>query len=96
MSDRSFVSSLAIQGEAQEIGIDEIFSLNTAALGGYLPDLIVFLDVDLDRALARTFDAAGDKWETMEKPFFERILMGYEKAKHLPQIAKIWREVDAR
>lgn len=96
VSDRSFVSSLAIQGCAQGLGIESVLSLNTEALAGCIPDLILFLDTDLDVARSRTFDATGDKWEKMEKSFFEKVIDGYREAKQLPLLLSRWREVDAR
>jgi dTMP kinase len=63
ISDRSFVSSCAIQGEAQGLGIERILEINMAIVSDILPDLIIYLDADIDLALARTFDAGGDKFE---------------------------------
>jgi dTMP kinase len=56
ISDRSWLSSCAIQGEAQGLGIERILEINLPIVSGILPDLIIYLDADIDLALARTFD----------------------------------------
>jgi dTMP kinase len=57
ISDRSWLSSCAIQGEAQGLSIERILEINVAIISDILPDLIIYLDIDIDLALARTFDA---------------------------------------
>ena len=51
ISDRSFLSSCAIQGEAQGVGMDRILKINEQALDWVLPDIIIYLDIDIDLAL---------------------------------------------
>ncbi len=63
ISDRSFLSSCAIQGEAQWLGIDTILQVNSEAIDWILPDIILYLDIDIDLALGRTSDIYGDKFE---------------------------------
>ncbi len=53
LSDRCFYSSLAYQGYARRLGIDLVWSINSPALGGTLPDLVVWLETDPGIALAR-------------------------------------------
>jgi dTMP kinase len=54
LCDRFVHSSLAYQGVARGVGMDEVESLNRWATGGLWPDLVVLLDIDpkvgLDRA----------------------------------------------
>ena len=57
ISDRSFLSSLAYQGEAQKLGFDKVMSVNKDAIEDILPDVVLYLDVDVDMAMKRTFDA---------------------------------------
>jgi thymidylate kinase len=45
------------------VGINKILWINKEAVGDILPDIIFYLDVDIDLALSRTFDTSGDKFE---------------------------------
>ncbi len=53
ISDRSAYSSLAYQGGARGLGVDEVRRINEWALEGLWPDLVVFLDVDIRAATER-------------------------------------------
>lgn len=53
LSDRCYYSSLAYQGYARRLGVERVWSVNAPALGGTLPDLVVWLDADAEAALAR-------------------------------------------
>ena len=53
LSDRCYYSSLAYQGYARRLGVGRVWSVNRPALGGTLPDLVVWLDMDAEAALAR-------------------------------------------
>lgn len=46
LSDRTYYSSLAYQGGARGLGIEDVRALNERVLGGVVPDLVVVLDVD--------------------------------------------------
>jgi thymidylate kinase len=39
-----------------------------------MPDIIFYLDVDIDTALARTFDSSGDKFEKEGREFYKKII----------------------
>lgn len=56
ISDRSFLSSCAIQGEAQGLGIEKILEMNLPIVQDILPDIVLYLDIDIDLALSRTSD----------------------------------------
>ena len=51
--DRFVDSSLAYQGFARRLGVDEVLAVNEPALQGLLPDLTLVLDVDPVVGLAR-------------------------------------------
>ncbi|MXX44895.1 MAG: dTMP kinase, partial [Acidimicrobiia bacterium] len=53
LSDRCYYSSLAYQGYARRLGVGRVWSVNRPALGGTLPDLVVWMDMDAGAALAR-------------------------------------------
>lgn len=57
VSDRSYYSSLAYQGGARGLGVDEVRRVNEAGLGGVVPDLVVVLDVDPATGLGRQDEA---------------------------------------
>ena len=53
LSDRCYYSSLAYQGYARRLGVGRVWSVNGPALDGTLPDLVVWMDMDAEAALAR-------------------------------------------
>lgn len=79
ISDRSFLSSCTIQWEAQWLGIDRVLEINTPAISTIIPEKIIYLDIDVELALSRTFDHEGDKFEREGRDFYESIVRGYEK-----------------
>jgi dTMP kinase len=95
VSDRSFCSSLAYQGHAQGLWLERVWSINKEAVSRYLPDLILYLTVELEIALSRTFDASGDKWESKKKDFFASVTEGFEAIEHRPVLADKWKTIDA-
>jgi dTMP kinase len=56
ISDRSFYSSLAYQGEGRGLGVEAVRAVNLAAVAGVVPDLVVVLEVEPEAALARQSD----------------------------------------
>lgn len=53
VSDRSYYSSLAYQGGARGLGVDEVRAVNEAGLDGIVPDLVAVLWLDPGHALTR-------------------------------------------
>ena len=53
LCDRFIYSSLAYQGYARGISVEEIFSINKFAIGEYMPDKNIFFDVAPEIGLAR-------------------------------------------
>ncbi|SFB31406.1 thymidylate kinase [Lentibacillus halodurans] len=53
LCDRFVDSSLAYQGFARGLGMEEVFSVNQFAIQGVMPDLTLFLDVKPEKGLAR-------------------------------------------
>ncbi len=95
ISDRSFLSSLAYQWEAQWLGFDTVLSVNKDAIDRILPDYIIYMDINIDTALSRTFDAVWDKWEKMWKEFFQSISLGYDKCEKLELLKDRFIRIDA-
>ena len=57
VSDRSVYSSLAYQGGARGLGIDQVRRVNAAGLGGVWPETVVLLRLDPGRGFAREEEA---------------------------------------
>ncbi|MBN2604626.1 MAG: dTMP kinase, partial [Bacilli bacterium] len=45
LCDRFIDSSLAYQGHARGLGIDNVYNINKFAIGNVLPDITIFIDV---------------------------------------------------
>ena len=59
IADRYIDSSLAYQGCARGLGIDEVMSVNLTATGGLLPDRTILLELDWADAGRRVRRSAG-------------------------------------
>lgn len=46
LCDRFIDSSLAYQGHARGLGIDDVYSINQFAIGDQMPDLTIYFDID--------------------------------------------------
>jgi dTMP kinase len=77
--DRFVDSSLAYQGAARGLGIDEVAAVNRFATRGLVPDRTVLLDVDpsVGRARQAGRGRAPDRLEREEEPFFAAVAEGY-------------------
>lgn len=53
ISDRTYYSSLAYQGHARGLGIDELRRVNELGLRGVVPDLVFVIDIDPELGLGR-------------------------------------------
>ena len=76
VSDRYVDSSLAYQGHARDLGIDEVYELNRIATRGLLPDVTFVLEVDPDTS-ARRIGQSPDRIEREGRDFRQRVLDGY-------------------
>ena len=78
--DRFIDSSLAYQGYARRIGIDEVMEINHFAIEGHMPDLTLFLDVlpevGMERIGVRGYK---DRLELAGEDFHQRVYDGYHK-----------------
>jgi dTMP kinase len=84
ISDRYVDSSLAYQGVARGLGLDEVYELNRVATGGLLPDVAFVLEVDADTSATRV-GGNRDRIEREGGDFRRRIAEGYrEVAERFP------------
>jgi dTMP kinase len=91
VSDRFLDSSLAYQGGARGLGIDEVGRINSFALGGLRPDLTLLLDLDPATAAARAGQA--DRFEDEGAELQRRVLDAYEEL--VAAEPERWRRIDA-
>jgi dTMP kinase len=91
VSDRFLDSSLAYQGAARGLGIDEVAAVNELATAGLKPDLTFLLVLDQTAATAR--GAEDDRFENEGAAFQQRVQEAYERmAAGEPER---WRRIDA-
>jgi dTMP kinase len=76
LSDRFIDSSLAYQGYARELGVDEVYELNRVATGGLLPDVTFILQVDPETSVKRV-GRRPDRIEREGLDFHRRVVLGY-------------------
>ncbi|QGH32627.1 dTMP kinase [Gracilibacillus salitolerans] len=53
LCDRFVDSSLAYQGAARGLGVEEVFQINQFAIAGQMPDLTLFFDIQPEEGLKR-------------------------------------------
>jgi dTMP kinase len=91
VSDRFLDSSLAYQGGARGLGIDDVERINRFATRGLRPDLTVLLDLPVEEAALR--GGESDRFEEEGAELQEAVLAAYE---HLIEAdPERWRRVDA-
>lgn len=76
VSDRSWASSLAYQGYGRGLSLASLDLVNQWAMGDSLPDLVLLVDVPVDRALAR-LGSDRDRLEREGDEFHRRVAAGF-------------------
>lgn len=81
ISDRYFDSSVAYQGAARELDVEEVRKISLWAVDNLLPDLTVLLDLPAAKALERRAETGEepDRLEREQAEFFERARSQYLK-----------------
>lgn len=80
ISDRFVDSSLAYQGHARGIGMDEVYAINMFAIEGKLPDKTIYLSIDAKTGLDR-IHANRDSLDRLDQEsidFHDLVHEGYE------------------
>lgn len=89
LCDRFIDSSLAYQGYARGLGIDEVLSINQFAIGEFMPNLTLYLDLDPGIGLERIRKNKGrevNRLDLEELNFHMRVYEGYEEViKRFPE-----------
>jgi dTMP kinase len=91
VSDRFLDSSLAYQGGARGLGIDEVEAVNRLATGGLLPDLTFLLELDPAEAARRAGES--DRFEDEGAGLQQAVLAAYERL--VAGDPGRWRRLDA-
>jgi dTMP kinase len=80
LCDRFIDSSLAYQGYARGLGIDEVYSINHFAIEGKMPDTTFYFDIDPKMGLDRIGQHKGrevNRLDLEELHFHEKVREGY-------------------
>ena len=82
LCDRFIDSSLAYQGYARGLGIDEVLSINEFVIGSFMPNLTLYLDLDPQIGLSRIRKNKGrevNRLDLEEISFHLKVREGYEE-----------------
>ncbi len=91
VSDRFLDSSLAYQGGARGLGVEEVERINRFATGGLLPDLTFLLEIDPGAAAARAGES--DRFEDEGTALQQAVLSAYDDL--VAADPGRWRRIDA-
>jgi dTMP kinase len=85
VSDRFLDSSLAYQGLARGLGLQQIYDISAWATDGLVPDLVFYLDLEATAGLARVGEER-DRLEQEDDDFHARVGVAYlELAQRYPE-----------
>lgn len=82
LCDRFIDSSLAYQGYARGLGIDEVYSINRFAIKGMMPKLTLYFDIEPEAGLDRINqqkDREVNRLDLENLEFHRRVREGYLK-----------------
>lgn len=95
--DRFIDSSLAYQGNARGIGMEEVMNINQFAIEDKMPDLTLYFDIDPEEGLKRIAKHNGrevNRLDLESVDFHTRVREGYQKLmKQYPDRIQV---IDAR
>jgi dTMP kinase len=91
VSDRFVDSSLAYQGGARGLGVEEVEAVNRFATGGLVPDLTFLLEIDPAAAAQRAGER--DRFEDEGTALQQAVLEAYERLAAADPGR--WRRIDA-
>ena len=81
LCDRFIDSSLAYQGFARGIGMDEVYSINTFAIDNRMPDATLYFDIDPEIGMKRINDHKGrevNRLDLENLEFHRKVREGYQ------------------
>lgn len=77
ISDRYFDSTLAYQGYGRGLNLNDLRMIQNVATGGLMPDITIWIDVDLQTARKRGWGTGADRIEKEDEAFFQRVRQGF-------------------
>lgn len=82
LCDRYVESTYAYQGYGRQLDFNSLQNLTELATQGLKPDLIIYLDIDIELGLQRKFEAqskgeALNRMDKLERAFYQRVRAGY-------------------
>ena len=80
ISDRYVDSTLAYQGYGRGLNLNDLRMIQSVATGGLKPAITIWLDVDLQTARKRGWGTGGDRIESEDEAFFQRVRQGFKEA----------------
>ncbi|WP_370223859.1 dTMP kinase [Cytobacillus sp.] len=86
LCDRFIDSSLAYQGYARGLGIDEVYSINSFAIEGMMPELTLYFDIEPEDGLDRINQHKGrevNRLDLEKLDFHHKVREGYLKLMEL-------------
>jgi dTMP kinase len=77
--DRFNDSTIAYQGYGRGVPLDELAMLQRFALGDFVPDMTLILDLAVDNGFARAAlrPRRADRFERLDRAFHERLRQGF-------------------
>ena len=90
ISDRFVDSSLVYQGMARGLGVETVYEINKVAIGEYMPQLTIMLDLPAEVGISRKKDQKElDRMELESLEFHKKVAAGYrEMAQRFPERTK--------
>lgn len=82
LCDRFIYSSLAYQGHARGIGMEEIYLINKFAIEEYMPDVTILFDIEPEVGLSRINNNLGreiNRLDLESMDFHHKVREGYNK-----------------
>lgn len=79
--DRFLYSSLAYQGYARGLGIENVYNINALAVEDCFPDLTIMLDLDVQTGIDRIFSNRTEETNRLDKEsleFHSKVREGYK------------------
>ena len=93
--DRFVHSSYVYQGIGRGLGLDKIVKLNELAVGEYMPEFTIFLDLSPEEAFLRKGGAdKTDRMEAVDFAFHTKVYAGYKQL--IDERPDLFEVVDAR
>ncbi|RST71113.1 dTMP kinase [Siminovitchia acidinfaciens] len=80
LCDRFIDSSLAYQGYARGLGMEEVFAINEFAIQGAMPDVTLYFDIEPETGLKRIAQHAGrevNRLDLEKVDFHHKVREGY-------------------